>query len=456
MMRVSSPTWVLVLFAALASACGGSNDDAPADEVAPSTGTGGASTGAGGSTGSGGRTGKDAGGASDAASPGSDSAGGSNTGGSTGGASGDSVATGGAPALDAGVPGWSKLVIPNDTTFDGWTIASDPVRPNDLYMGGFVDGLKPDPATGGILKSTDYGVSWTKIATGAGSDVLGMHPIALKVDSNPKRSPSSPPVIYAVAYFAGGLWKSTDGGTNFTSIWADNIFSVGGQNISKDVGIDVSTVLQPDPNDVDHLLVYMHANSASGISGIFESTDGGGKWTLHESTLFSFEPHNSIVSTISAKTWMVFPGTVSSSTHCYRSSDAGVTWADMGVAPMRGMGAHILVIGGTVYSASDYNSGIAKSLDDGKTWALIPNTGGATSWLVASDTKIYTSSGRYDSTVPPKFEHTGIGDGVNWSIEEMPAQMTSNGTGAVMVNDGVHHMIIALQRASGIWRYVEP
>jgi hypothetical protein len=353
-------------------------------------------------------------------------------------------------------PGWSKVAIADHPAFDGWSIAKDPVHQNEVYVGGFVDGLNPDPSTGGIFKSTDYGVTWSQIATGTGSDVLSVHPISIKVDTNPDRDPGSPPTIFVVAYFGGGLWKSTDGGTNFTSIWSGNVFSTDGENISQDVGGDVSTVLQPDKADVDHLLVYMHANSASGRSGIFESTNGGDTWTLHESTEFSFEPHNSIVSCMSAATWLVFPGTVSANTHFYRSEDAGASWADQGVAPMRGMGAHLLALGSTAYSASDHNAGLAKSTDDGKTWALIPNTGSATTWLVASDNTIYTASGRNDVSAPPKFIHASISDDSSWVTEEMPAEMTTNGTGAVMLFDGVQHMIIALQRTSGMWRYVEP
>jgi len=120
------------------------------------------------------------------------------------------------------------------------------------------------------------------------------------------------------------------------------------------------------------------------------------------------------------------------------------------------MGARLAFSGGTIYSGADFNSGVSKSTDKGLTWQLIPNTGGATTWVLASARRVYTSTGRYDDTNPPKFEHAELSSDTAWTSEKMPDTMTANGTGAAIVFDGTRYVIIAAQRAAGLWRYVEP
>jgi hypothetical protein len=276
------------------------------------------------------------------------------------------------------------------------------------------------------------------------------------IDLNPCRDPATPPVMYIPqGYGALGIWKSTDGGVNWTNVWNNNIFAEGGTtNISSDVGSDIAQLQMVDPADNKHLITCLHGYGGSGgNNGVFETTDGGQTWIVHKATTFTFQPHNSLLHALDAKTWLVTPGTVSSTMKMYRTTDGGANWADLGDAPQRGMG-HILARAGfTLYTGADYNSGVAKSLDMGLTWKKVANTGGQVSWVVTTATKVYASDA-YQGT--PTIRHADLTSDAVWTSETPPSSMNGNGSFAVVTFDGAHHIIVAAQHTAGVWRYVEP
>src|SRR5262249_11303131 len=113
-------------------------------------------------------------------------------------------------------------------------------------------------------RSTDYGVTWTKVNTGNNGDVIDTgRPWTAAIDPNPTRDPSTLPALYTVTGYAapGGIYKSIDGGVNWTH------HAIGGD--SEDVySLDI------DPYDSDHLIAGFHGGSL-----IAESTNGGVSWT---------------------------------------------------------------------------------------------------------------------------------------------------------------------------------
>jgi len=209
-----------------------------------------------------------------------------------------------------------------------------------------------------------------------------------------------------------------------------------------------------DPADARHVITCLHGyGGTGGNNGVFETTDGGQKWLVHKATTFTFQPHNSLLSAIDAKIWMVTPGTVSPTMNMYRTTDGGGTWSDLGNAPQRGMGHILARAGTTLYTGADYNSGVAKSTDMGLTWKQIANTGGQVSWVVATPTKVYASDA-YQGT--PTIRHADLANDAAWSSDNPPSSMNANGSFAVPIFDGVHHVIVAAQHTAGVWRYVEP
>ena len=76
-------------------------------------------------------------------------------------------------------------------------LAIDPVTPTTLYAG--TDG-------GGVFKSTDGGGNWSAINTG----LTNTYVYALAID------PVTPTTLYAGTY--DGVFKSTDGGENWNAV----------------------------------------------------------------------------------------------------------------------------------------------------------------------------------------------------------------------------------------------
>jgi hypothetical protein len=362
------------------------------------------------------------------------------------------------PADTSQTPGTWKNVTPSGLNLsDGigaGSVVVDPARPSDVYLG---------TDKHGIFKSTDYGATWQKINTGTNGNMIDAGPIwSMAIDPNPCRDPATPATLYAVVIFNGGLWKSLDGGKNWARIWDKNITAADGTPIWGDVGGDVGSVRTPDPADSNHLIVIMHGYSGPlGNTGIYESRDAGATWVLRKSTKFSFQAHNDIFGIIDSKTWLVSPGTISTGTHLFRTTVGGEPWADVGVAPAKNLGYILAFAGSTIYTGTDFVSGVWQTTDRAATWQPVPNAGGhgQVSWVVATGTKIYAASGLTVSlTGHPgqvTIERMDIGSSAPW-VSESPAGMTDNGHLAAATFDGTHHVIIGAQHLAGFWRYVEP
>ncbi len=105
---------------------------------------------------------------------------------------------------------WALLPLTPRTAYsyfgaEAYTVAVDPQTPRTLYAG--VSG-----SNGGVLKSTDGGASWAAANRGltalAGNQATVLAAHHLSVD------PRAGATLYAASY-AGGLFRSTDGGANW-------------------------------------------------------------------------------------------------------------------------------------------------------------------------------------------------------------------------------------------------
>jgi hypothetical protein len=349
----------------------------------------------------------------------------------------------------AQTPGTWKNVTPSGMKMSGdWVngaanTVADPVRPSDIYVNVDWDGT---------WRSTDFGLTWRKVSTGQNGDVqTNGVAVYMAIDKNPNRDPSISPTIYESLFQAGQLWKSTNYGVDWTSIWNNNIYAPDGvTNISADVGSDMAGLIVTDSSGPNHLLAYLHGYWGTGNNnGVFESTDGGGKWIVHKSATFNFQPHSDILMAYDSITWTVAHGST-----IFHTTNRGDTWSSKIHDGFPTIGRAYIRVGTTMYAGSDFNGGAYKSIDKGATWTKLPTPQNQVSWVAATKTTLYVSGGYLTSA---RLSHASISNDNTWVDDGNPSGMSNNGANTpAVVFDGSNYIIIAAQANAGVWRYVEP
>ncbi len=167
-------------------------------------------------------------------------------------------------STDAG-DNWSKM----DSNVI-WDIEQDPQNPEVIYASrGQVYNLGIGNGQSGILKSTDFGLTWNLLTTGIPTDgSIERIELALTAeDSN---------YVYAIAASTGeefaGLYRSIDGGANWTEQSSgsntSNIFSWSSSGSGGQATYDMAFLVHPKNKEQ----IYM-----GGIN-IWGSNDGGATW----------------------------------------------------------------------------------------------------------------------------------------------------------------------------------
>ncbi|MCR9174077.1 MAG: hypothetical protein NXI10_16365 [bacterium] len=233
---------------------------------------------------------------------------------------------------------------------------------SSFSFGQSLEELKGDELFGG-LSARHIGPA---LMSGRVSDVTG-HPTDNKV-------------IY-VGTAGGGVWKSSDGGVHFNSIFDDYCQSIGTVTI--------------DPNDPDKTIwvgtgEVWTRNSTSVGNGIYKSTDGGQNWKhmglANSDRISSIQVHPENSSVIYAGVQGALWGD-SEERGVYKSTDGGVTWENI-LYVNKGTGCSELVMDPSnpnvlyasfwehrrtawSFSSGGENSALYKSTDGGKTWNKI-------------------------------------------------------------------------------------
>ncbi len=194
--------------------------------------------------------------------------------------------------------------------------------------------------------------------------------------------PSDNKVIY-IGTAGGGVWKSSDGGVHFTSIFDDYCQSIG--------------TVELDPNHPDKTIwvgtgEVWTRNSTSIGNGIYKTTDGGQNWKRmgleNSDRISSIRIHpndgNVIYVGVQGALWGD-----SQERGVYKSTDGGITWENILYVNER-TGCSELVMDpsnpdilyaafwehrrtGWSFSSGGKNSALYKSTDGGKTWNKIHN-----------------------------------------------------------------------------------
>ena len=141
----------------------------------------------------------------------------------------------------------------NNSNARVYTVAVDPNNQSIIYFGSLDNGL---------VKSTNGGLNWTVINTGLTYNHVFTMAIA-KSNSN---------IIYAGtdslgAWTTSGIYRSSDGGSNWTYV-SNNGFD------SKSI-----QAILVDPTDPNVVYVGVFTGLADATTGLFKTTNGGTNWT---------------------------------------------------------------------------------------------------------------------------------------------------------------------------------
>jgi hypothetical protein len=344
---------------------------------------------------------------------------------------------------------WKNVTDPAMVMTGSWVngpiaVLVDPVRPMDMYVNVDWDGT---------WRSTDYGFTWKKASTGQNGNVqTNGAAVYAAIDMNPQRDPATSPTIYLALFQAGGIWKSTNFGVDWTNVWNNNIFLEDGvTNIFSDVGSDMSGVMITDSLGPNHLLAYLHGYWGSGNNnGVFESTNGGGKWVVHKSQTFNFTAHADVLFPIDSSTWCVshgYPGDV------YRTTNAGASWSI--VQPGTFFGRTYCIDRGIFYEAQCPSQGIYKSANKGATWTKLAIPG-YVNQVTATGAYLYAVLGMGGAQAE-LYRASKTADAVWTKVQVDMAGMAGDYPGVASTFDGKNWIIISGKaNPGGLWRYVEP
>jgi hypothetical protein len=257
-------------------------------------------------------------------------------------------------------PGVWTLRGPASSNFGGWAFGRISGRVISLAKDATTGALYAGAASGGLWKSTDDGTTWTSLLDLAGATSVG----AVAVD------PANPQILWAGTgedsnwceeYFGIGLLRSTDGGAT----WAIRNGS-GSATLEK---LSAFASISIDPRDSNRILVGgSYAGCADGASidgGLFSTTDGGVTWTRRLSGAIHEIARNPTSPDI---VWAT-----DGNTGLRKSTDGGSSWtlqtglttgaigrAEVVVAPTDGNSVYVLLAG--------YGGEFWRTWDGGANW----------------------------------------------------------------------------------------
>ncbi|HEY8649633.1 MAG TPA: hypothetical protein VIL70_01825, partial [Chthoniobacterales bacterium] len=245
-----------------------------------------------------------------------------------------------------------------------------PDEPDVYYFGA---------VAGGVWKTTDGGANWTPLFDKESTSSIGAIGVAPS-DHNIIYAGSGEAAIRGNITYGDGVYKSVDGGKTWKNV---------GLKDSRHVG---ALIVHPNNPDIVYVAALGHAFGPNPERGIFRTTDGGKTWakvlSKDENTGgidIVFDPHNP--NTLFAALWQArrqpwFFSSGGPGSGLYRSTDGGTTWQQL-----QGNGLPEGILGriGVTVSAADSNrvyaiieakeGGIYRSEDGGEHWTRVNDDG---------------------------------------------------------------------------------
>ena len=330
-----------------------------------------------------------------------------------------------------------------------------PDEPDTYYFGG---------VAGGVWKTTDGGANWKPMFDKQHStSSIGALAVAPS-DHNTIYAGSGEACLRGNITYGDGVYKSVDGGRNWHNVGLKDTRHIG------------ALIVHPDNPDIVFVAAVGHAYGPNADRGIFRTTDGGKTWTKvlfkDENTGaidITFDPHDAKI--VYAALWQVRrqPWNFASGgpgSGLYRSSDGGVTWTQLkgnglpegilgridvsvSAADAKRVYAMIEAEQGGLYRSDDagahwsrisddgrirqrawyfskvyadpknvdtlyvLNTGMLRSGDGGKTWALVPATHGDhhALWIDPADPKRLINANDGGASV-------SLDNGETWSTQD--------------------------------------
>jgi hypothetical protein len=312
-------------------------------------------------------------------------------------------------------------------------VHADPSRPGTFYASVTYQGL---------WKSTDYGLTWSKVTVTSGPNPMDNGRPNIDVASDGTYIIST--ALYPINGVSNGAWKSTNGGQTWTR------YTVGAAN-----GDDMGR-FAIDPTDTKRVLGGPHSQPYH----MFESRDAGQSWTdqgapggataaslawIDDNTVLAISdgdngPGNGTWRGV--RSGSVWPWTwtwtrVSTQQHWHGDTQIYIDPA-----------THAIFTGG--------GFGIQKSTDNGATWTTVSSTNSSS--IVGTGTNMY-ATGNYASlgSFGPYLMHAArASGGTSWVTDSNPPAMNNGWLYAASGLQGSQYVVIGGNWIAGIWRMVEP